>query len=634
MGSWCWLRYVKSLFNTTVQPSRRTGQPRFRKLRFEELEARLAPATLTVNTTLDVVNPADGTLSLRDAISAIDAGNANGLTAGEQSQVSGTFGVNDTIQFALPSGSVITLNSSLPSVGPRAGSPLSSIQIIGPGAGALTVDGNHQFQVFNLDSIASTITNLTISNGFSTRGGGAIYDDTEYTADQSFFDSSVTVSGCVFTGNQDTSADINLGGGAIYCHGQATVTGCNFSNNQSDNGGSGGAMAVLGGLAFLTNCTFTDNSSTANGGAVLLQIQTPTTTSATCTNCTFSGNSSNQGGAFFVANGSDEPLLLTDSTLSQNEATNPNAQGGALLITGPIDIASCTFTQNSAVGAAGAIRMSASDGNNNTSSEISNCGFYSNSTGGSGGTGTGGAICILDGAVTIDSSVFVGNSAIFGGGIYTGTLSTSAILTLSNCTILQNSVPGNGYGGGIDNANHNGSAVGLDYTVVTDNKAGTGPNTYGNIGGANASGQFVTTLTTPASLGVSSPATISLEYTNTGATPLAAPLVVLTATQNANQGAFLTLDPSLANEGFDTSTNPPGFGQSVEILASGATGGTLAPGESETVPIYYGGWLSNQWDSSQPGVTFSLSLITPNIRHDHRLGVDGSKPAAEQHVDH
>jgi hypothetical protein len=84
----------------------------------EPLEDRLAPATLIVNTTADVVNPSDGTLSLRDAISAVDAGNVNGLTLGEQGQVTGTFGSNDIIQFAISGSGVQTIlpTSALPTI--------------------------------------------------------------------------------------------------------------------------------------------------------------------------------------------------------------------------------------------------------------------------------------------------------------------------------------------------------------------------------------------------------------------------------------------------------------------------------------------------------------------------------------
>ena len=82
-----------------------------------------------------------------------------------------------------------------------------------------------------------------------------------------------------------------------------------------------------------------------------------------------------------------------------------------------------------------------------------------------------------------------------------------------------------------------------------------------------------------------------MDYSNTGTVPMPAPLLVLTATQNGNPGALLTLDPSLQNSGLNyLRRHPLGYSQSVEILASGATPGVLEPGESDPVPVYYVGW--------------------------------------------
>ena len=55
--------------------------------------------------------------------------------------------------------------------------------------------------------------------------------------------------------------------------------------------------------------------------------------------------------------------------------------------------------------------------------------------------------------------------------------------------------------------------------------------------------------------------------------------------------------------------NPAGYSQSVQILASGATPGVLAPGESVRVPVYYAGWNIIQWDFIDPVLNFSLKAI-------------------------
>ena len=33
------------------------------------------------------------------------------------------------------------------------------------------------------------------------------------------------------------------------------------------------------------------------------------------------------------------------------------------------------------------------------------------------------------------------------------------------------------------------------------------------------------------------------------------------------------------------------------------------PGESESVPVYYAGWLENQWDFSRPPIHFTLGVL-------------------------
>jgi CSLREA domain-containing protein len=95
-----------SLRTKPQAPTRATAPAR---LCLEILEGRLAPATITVTTTADDITPNDGSVSLREAITAINAGNDLGdpdITA----QSPGTFGVNDTINFNVPGAGVKTIN--------------------------------------------------------------------------------------------------------------------------------------------------------------------------------------------------------------------------------------------------------------------------------------------------------------------------------------------------------------------------------------------------------------------------------------------------------------------------------------------------------------------------------------------
>jgi YD repeat-containing protein len=123
-------------------------------------------------------------------------------------------------------------------------------------------------------------------------------------------------------------------------------------------------------------------------------------------------------------------------------------------------------------------------------------------------------------------------------------------------------------------------------------------------------GNFSATVVAPPSLTSDNSAVVTVEYQNTGSTAMPAPVLQLTASQNGNLGGFLTLDSTLKNEAFNTNSTPAGFGQSVQILASGSTPGLLEPGETDAVSVYYGGWLSSQWNAATPAVAFTVGLLS------------------------
>lgn len=116
-----------------------------------------------------------------------------------------------------------------------------------------------------------------------------------------------------------------------------------------------------------------------------------------------------------------------------------------------------------------------------------------------------------------------------------------------------------------------------------------------------------THLIVPSAVGFNIPIrqTIWLEYTNAGDAAMPAPLLKL----HGDHSALLTPDPALAIpfQGFNGA--PPGVTDTVQVMAkgSGATPGTLQPGDSGRIPVYYIG-LGEV--AHYPDVTFSLSALT------------------------
>jgi len=173
---------------------RSRAQRRYRPA-LEILENRLAPAVITVTTAADDNTANDGSVSLREAIQAM-----NNASAGSDMDIShqnpGVFGVNDTINFNISAaGTVQTIN-----VGSTGNGPLPALNVpmtingySEPGASANTLaNGDNAKILIELNGLAvitgtrdgflvgatgagSTIEGLCINrfvNGIELRGGG------------------------------------------------------------------------------------------------------------------------------------------------------------------------------------------------------------------------------------------------------------------------------------------------------------------------------------------------------------------------------------------------------------------------------------------------------------------------------
>jgi hypothetical protein len=269
-------------------------RPTFR-LTLEALEDRWVPSTLTVLNNLD-----SGAGSLRAEIGAAKNG--------------------DTIVFA-PSlnGQTITLTSGELLI-------KHGITIAGPGAGNLTVSGNHASRVFEVarGTQQVTLSGLTISNGLAPSGsnGGGIYND-----------GTQTVSACTLSGNTTSQG----AGGGIFNYNTLTVSGSTLSGNTATTAGGGIFNAYK---LTVSSSTLSGNTATSGihgGGGIYNAAGT-----ASISGSFLSGNSASQGGGIYNDVGT---LTLSSSTLSGNSAS----QGGGIFNTGTATVKnSSSITGNTA----------------------------------------------------------------------------------------------------------------------------------------------------------------------------------------------------------------------------------------------------------------------------------------------
>jgi hypothetical protein len=230
----------------------------------------------------------------------------------------------DVINFALPTPTNITLTSGELVV-------TSSVSILGPGPGLLSVNGNFPNttnRVFHvMGGVSASLVNLAVTNGRALGAsdlGGGIYIQ----------GSSLLISNCVLSGNAADS------GGAIYNDGfgataaltlvNSTITGNSaiFGGGLSSEGfGNTGAVTVV-------SSTFSSNTATnagnALGGAIYNRAVGNGLGKITIETSTFYGNSSQSGGGAIandpVGAGSTGSVRINASTFSGNSAS----VGGAI----------------------------------------------------------------------------------------------------------------------------------------------------------------------------------------------------------------------------------------------------------------------------------------------------------------
>jgi len=257
-------------------------------------------ASVTVTTLVDE-EVDNAVCSLREAITAAnDDAPTNGCVAGS---------ADDLIDFAVVG--AINLTSDLTPI-------TDGLEIAGPGADDLTIDGQDAFRIFSFEDNNGTgpftLSGLTLTRGASS-SGPAVNAGTGQV---------VVIRDAVLTDNTSTN-----GGGAISLFGSLgfpaslTLERVTISANEAQGPSSGGAVRVGNNevTVTITDSVFAGNQANhenGNGGAILA-LGTTADVNVNISNSTFDGNQSNDGGGGLKLIGSSSATVL-DSTFTNNTA--------------------------------------------------------------------------------------------------------------------------------------------------------------------------------------------------------------------------------------------------------------------------------------------------------------------------
>jgi uncharacterized protein (TIGR03382 family) len=211
--------------------------------------------------------------------------------------------------------------------------------------------GDYGGHILALDT-ALTLVGGTFSEGQAYRGGAlAVRDGSTLEATDTLFDANAV---------EIANFGQNGRGGALRIdESEGTLTGVTFTNNQTDDLSTGGAVSAVDADVSFTDCAFDNNDSGVDGGAIYA-VNSDVTVTGGHLNDNRAGRS---GGALFVEDG-DLDLIGVDLIDNVNEGNFVFVQGSA-------------------------------------------------------GEGTGGAAVVLGGDITVDGGLWSGNQAqSLGGALY------------------------------------------------------------------------------------------------------------------------------------------------------------------------------------------------------------------------
>ncbi len=412
-------------------------------------------ATITVNSTVDIINPADGRCTLREAIIAANSDIASGLVPGECAAGSGA----DTI--ILPAGIyTLTIGGSGEDLAATGDLDITGdLTISGAGAASTIIDGGGIDRVFQIiGAISVNISGVTVRNGNPgasaigggiSNGGALTLNNSTVISNTSYDGSGIYNSGTLTLTSQATiraNVAANSGSGIFNdVSGAVTIIGSSVISNTSLNGSAGGISNA--GSMTLINSSVISNTSGGSGGGI---------GNAGTLSLSYSTVMSNTANGVGGGIGSSGTVMMSHSTIAGNRADN----GGGLYNSGTMTLTTnITVSANAGLYAGGGI-FNDSGG----MLTLSNSAVISNTTGGAaGGVANKGRITLSN--ITVHANRAEGS----GGGV-----GNETTMTLTNVTV-SNNTSDTGTGSGVYNVS---GTLTLKNTLVADN---TGNNCSGSM---------------------------------------------------------------------------------------------------------------------------------------------------------
>lgn len=366
---------------------------RFPKI--EQLENRVLPAVLVVNSPFDNSISGDGLVTLREAIAAANGNFTTDLGHTGSGQDIIRF---ESSVFNIPREIVLALGEI---------AITESLVLEGPGLTQLTINGNQSSRIFRVDdgnnSNQSTveISGMLLTGGVTTGGGGAILSH-----------ESLILRDVLATGNR-----AGYGGGIrIHAHsGSATILDSAITGNFAEfEGGGLRTHTYTGAQITIRNSVISGNSAGFDGGGI--GAVTYAGGELTIETSSIAGNTASFRGGGISARTYGGQLRIQSSTISGNTVSGGTDGGGGALYSrnfGTVAMQNSTFSGNLASLDGGAIYS-----RNYGSTVIRNSTIANNrSDSDSNGSGDGDVIRSASGTVQFENSILVGTARLLVGDV-------------------------------------------------------------------------------------------------------------------------------------------------------------------------------------------------------------------------